>query len=256
MEKLNTLRAQLVDVKKNCVLLCPKSVNEQLSATKSKLGGTGILDGTAPVCPICKSTTSFVLQIFKKEFPSLFYSEGHDLFTVYRCESDDCEGIYDDTTDQFTVFRFHRLSEYSQIAVCSDDELIYSFPSCQFDPVKVDDYPNYEEGLYPAVEPVAGIGDDELDEMLTDHFSPRHGTKIGGYPAFTQSPWYPSCPTCKKSTDFIFQLASGESIDAHTENKYPNWSDHGITIGDLGNIYAYVCKQCDPTKVLTYWDCY
>lgn len=35
-----------------------------------------------------------------------------------------------------------------------------------------------------------------------------------------------------------------------------NWSPHHIMIGDLGNIYFYVCKSCGETSIESYWDCY
>lgn len=255
MKKLHALRAQFAEVEKDCILLCPKTSSNPLSLAQSKLGGNGLVDNEAPECPMCQTTTAFVLQLFKSEFPSMFFPDGYDLFTVYRCRNENCEGVYDDSMDEFTVFQFHKLRNHLDALNPPNKSSDSSLPHCQFHPVIVKDYPNDEEEDYPEVNLQNEIEEEELDKLL-DYFAPRNGTKIGGYPSFTQSPWHPDCLNCGKPTEFIFQLASGESIDANTENEYPHWSDHGITIGDLGNLYAYVCKACEPTNVITYWDCY
>lgn len=132
----------------------------------------------------------------------------------------------------------------------------FLFPVCQLNPVAVADYPAYSEELAPELILPKHLDQDEINDLIEERYRPRRGTKIGGYPSFIQDAWYPTCKECKQNVEFIFQLATGESIDTVTENEYPHWSDHGLTIGDLGNIYAYVCKRCRPNDILTYWDCY
>jgi hypothetical protein len=88
-----------------------------------------------------------------------------------------------------------------------------------------------------------------------DKYSAINRTKFGGYPSFTQSPFYPTC-TCGKTKEFFFQLSS-EDLEEGVEFPPPSnkWSAHGIMIGDVGNVYFYVCKSCGPESIESYWDC-
>jgi len=127
-------------------------------------------------------------------------------------------------------------------------------PDCILKPELIDDYPVYDD-FDNVTDDIERIYGEELAESFIEEFSAMQRTKIGGYPSFTQPSFYPVC-ACGNEKEFFFQLSS-EDTEAGVVNPVPdNWSPHHIMIGDLGNIYFYVCKSCGESSIESYWDCY
>lgn len=59
-------------------------------------------------------------------------------------------------------------------------------------------------------------------------------SRLGGKPAWIQGEETPDCPRCSKAMTFALQLAS----------------DRGISYGDVGILYAFVCEGCEVMATL------
>lgn len=75
-------------------------------------------------------------------------------------------------------------------------------------------------------------------------------SKFGGIPNLSGFGTYPYCDCC--STPLNFDDQEEGVIDPVPDK----WSPHHIMIGDLGNIYFYVCKNCGENSIESYWDCH
>ncbi len=128
-------------------------------------------------------------------------------------------------------------------------------PNCYLKPLKVFDYPYYDEYDNKDLKKLSDNFKEKLADNQLERYVAKPHTKIGGYPGFIQNVFYPKC-TCGRIKEFLFQLSSD---DTDEKSKYKNgtihWSDHGIMIGDVGNIYYYICTNCGEKSIESYWDC-
>ncbi|MES2701672.1 MAG: DUF1963 domain-containing protein [Bacteroidota bacterium] len=250
----------LTKYRKNAVLLRPHTTRIQLAFDTSKVGGVADLRGFSsyPCCNKCSEPLNFVLQIYRKDFAGLYYPENKNLFQLFRCPNRECGG--DQYSDQaMFVYYFTEQSAPSKLllkplSLTEDNE--QEVPECELRSQNVLDYPIYDDypnDEYTKIEIKYG---DTFGEYFMENFSAKEGTKIGGYPAYTQSPVHPLC-TCGKMKTFFFQLSS---CDIEEGVNYPpppdQWSAHGIMIGDVGNIYFYVCMDFGEKSIESNWDCY
>lgn len=252
------LARRMPEVSKAATLLCPGLAQEPLPLEDSKFGGMG---WTTPLtnCKACGSQTRLVLQLRRNEFPDMFFPEGKDIFIVSRCPNKRCDGLKIEGEELAMSFGYFNTVDLT-VSTASEDNSAQLNPECKLYPVVVPDYPNYDEEISISREiedQVVKEEQDNLSDYFCDEYSARFGSKLGGFPAFTQYPFYPRCQTCGQQASFLLQIASQEAISANEVSTYQTgWSDHGIMIGDLGNLYLYVCRSCANEKVYSYWDCY
>jgi len=249
--------------RKTAMVLNPSKSVYPIDAGESKFGGTPNLQNfdSFPCCDSCGDKLNFVLQLYRKEFPAHYWPGNNDLFQLFRCPNDKCPSAYSapycaDRKMFVYYFENTRTTNSSiQLPIQSDDnDHEPPVPDCPLNPAAVADFPNYEDfdNVITDIEHKFG---ETFSDLFIDEFSPIQRTKSGGYPSFTQSSHYPIC-SCGQQKEFFFQLSS-EDTEPHVTNPVPdNWSPHGIMIGDLGNIYFYVCPKCGEKSIESYWDCY
>ena len=68
---------------------------------------------------------------------------------------------------------------------------------------------------------------------------PAGGDKLGGWPAWVQSPQWPDCPKCGGRMRLLFQLGSNYNLD--------------FMFGDAGTGHAFWCEGCD--EFAFNWSC-
>lgn len=246
---------------KETTLLKPCRSKEPIGFDKSKMGGIPNLNGFEawPVCNACGTKLNFVIQIYRDDFPKFYFPSEKNLFQLFRCPNGDCPDAF---SDQYDQKMFHFYFQVSRAAnknlappIVDNPNLDPQVPDCLFKPVETHDYPNYDE--YPikewdALEKKLG---EQLIEVFIENYTARIGTKFNGYPSWTQYPDYPKC-SCGRIKEFFFQLSSDDSQDGQEYPPPPDqWSPHGIMIGDVGNIYFFVCKECGEKSIETNWDC-
>lgn len=248
--------------RKEATLLRPRAVTSPLVSNVSKIGGMPNLTNfqSYPICDLCGLRLNFVIQIFKSDFPDFYFPADKDVFQLFRCPNPNCPGAYSNSADQ-KVFPFY-FKKSDKASVCekgcipSSQDIEHGVLECEFRLVNKDDYPMYEDLDEQDLEQMrANLGDEGIDNY-TDHYSAKIGTKLNGYPSWTQSPNWPIC-SCGKKKHFFFQLSSEDPEEGAS---YPpladHWSAYGIMIGDCGNIYFFVCQACGEPSIETNWDCY
>ena len=225
--------------RKETTLLQPHISDKEIDFTKSKMGGMPNLNGFPewPICNGCKEPLEFVLQIYKTDFPGFYFPEDKNIFQLFKCPDAECPG----KTYWYELFHY-----YWNVTTAKNKEAVIpeldkvrdlgeeKTQECFFDPEISDDYPDYQDyhgSLWDNLEDKYG-GD--MIVLFVENFSAKRSTKIGGYPSWTQYPDYPVCE-CGSPKEFFFQLTGGE--------------DHGLFLGDLGNMYYFVCKKCGGKSI-------
>ena len=244
------------------ILLKPHRSENEIKWTESKFGGYPNLEifSEYPKCDSCQSVLNFVFQIYKKDFSEFYFPNDSNIFQLFRCPNNDCKEAYNEFYDH-KMFHYYstvkcEINNEFKIEKNNLDDFEPKVPNCYLKPTEKFDFPNYDdfnENDFVEIENKFGK---ELSEEFMEKYNPIPNTKLWGYPSFTQSPFYPEC-NCGKTKDFLFQLSSEDpENDAESPPCPDNWSSHGIMIGDVGNIYYYVCKDCGEKSIESYWDCF
>jgi len=239
------------------------TLNPQFSSTEigtdlSKMGGEPSLRNFDhyPKCSGCSNDLNFVIQLYQKDHPNFYFPNEANLFQVFRCPNPDCNLAFSLNCDLPIYTYYFRDNAVGVQLNTPDFRAKYDFedriPNCKLHPEEEIDFPNfddYEEDLDTAIEKKYGS---VWSDYMSDNMSAKIGTKYNGYPSWTQSPNRPQC-SCGKEKKFVFQISSEEERYNKEKNEY---SDHGIMIGDLGNIYFFICENCGANSVETTWDCF
>lgn len=249
--------------KKSVTLLQPRKSDYEVSWKESKFGGYPNMESFSeyPKCDRCKNPLNFVFQIYKRDFPEFYFPAKTTIFQLFRCPNDKCKDSYTNSSSDHKMFHYYSevnciKNKIFKIIRNKTKDIEQEVPDCYLKPLKFFDYPCYDN--YKDKD-LANL-DNNFKFKLADHqiqkYITKPDTKIGGYPNFIQNSYYPKCK-CGRTKEFLFQLSSDDR-DNRNEIKYSgqiHWSDHGIMIGDVGNIYYYICLHCGAKSMESYWDC-
>ena len=256
------MQGVLIKYRRKATELNPQTSLIALNSNISKFGGLPNLNNFTeyPCCDDCNTPLNFVLQLYQTDFPAHYFPEGKNLFQLFRCPNTKCPAAfsapYYSDLKMFIYYSSEPAEWHLHIKMPDEDmsdHIETRVPDCYLKPQQIDDYPMYEDfdSVIVNIEKTYG---EEMGEQFLEQFFPGHKTKIGGYPNFIQSSYYPIC-NCGKPKDFFFQLSSEDTEEGVINPVPDNWSPHHIMIGDLGNIYFYVCKSCGEQTIESYWDC-
>ncbi|MEU0936362.1 DUF1963 domain-containing protein [Embleya sp. NPDC005971] len=218
-----------------------------------------------------------VLQIFASDVPTLPYPAECDVFQLLWCPL--VHGPHYTTQP--------RLYWRSSGAIC---EARSEFPRpeegldfirehtpvpCAIDPEPVVEYPSWDlppdvaAAILPARERLTA----ETEWVYDHHLSVAPGIKLGGYPLWTQEPDWPDCRHCEQRMDHLVTIASGEYDgatgdrwlpleeqhvtlpSASAEERHRVWAGAGLTLGDRGGVYVFVCGGCPGLPYRHRFDC-
>jgi len=247
--------------KRTATVLNPRKSQGPVPPSESKFGGLPNFEGfaTYPCCDSCGTPLNFVLQLYKKDFPAFYFPGNTNLFQLFRCPNYDCSTSYSELYDHKMFHYYFEASPACPKQLPKPPSLLKEaeseVPDCYLVPMLADDFPNFddfEDDDFNAIEKKYGS---EYAEIFMDQCFSLQRTKFGGYPSYTQSPVYPTC-ACGNTKDFFFQLSSEDHEEGQGYSSSGQWSSHGIMIGDVGNIYYYICKACGPESIESNWDCY
>ncbi|MBU1118743.1 DUF1963 domain-containing protein [Patescibacteria group bacterium] len=240
----------ILETGKEAVFLNPKRSSEPLPFSVSKMGGEPNMNAfdAWPECSDCKTLYIFVLQLYKSEYPEFPFPEGSDLFQLFRCPNDDCKGAYDECSDHLMQWFYSEAITDSNKEIqrpsADGDQLEEPIPDCLFNPERRLDYDS--QSLYVDLEEKYDNFEDVIEVFYEKYGSPV-GTKINGHPDWIQDNATPECK-CGKEMTFFFQLSGSDEGD---DGEPP----HGLSIGDMGNIYFFGCDNCGVESITTLWDC-
>lgn len=250
------IQDRIVRYQRQAIALRPYNVDD-VTIGDSHFGGSPNMVGFTqyPECVHCKAPLDLILQVYVRDVPGAYFPDESDLFQVFRCPRTNCKHSFEHYDNPTFAFYTRTRGAVKELAR-PDHGLSDAEPTakmCAISPKTMADMPNYDD--YDENEPAI---EEQFGEELAEHFIEEHSalsaTKFGGWPSFTQSPYYPTC-NCGKVKEFFFQFASEDKLQVEGQPINKGWSPHGIMMGDVGNIYFYVCKSCGPSSIESYFDC-
>lgn len=238
-------------------LLDMQPSSELPGPSRSKFGGypyAGSLKSW-PECPDCVLPLNFVLQLHQRQFPAMWFPRQRNLFQLFRCPNARCGGIgphgdrhmlglFSETKQgERRTLPYPDVDVEESLELSNADELPV-FEAIKIGPRQVHDYPLDGEAFWGPSWARFVERYRQYEWFRDEQFNPRvanvEGTKVGGFPSWRQgSPSWPVDCNCGRSKTFIFQLAC----------------ENGITIGDMGGVYFFVCIRCGVKSLESRWDC-
>ncbi|GIL30069.1 YwqG family protein [Actinocatenispora comari] len=223
-------------------------------------------DAAVPLVPI--------VQLFRRDAPSMPFPDGTDLLQVLWCPFAHGEAYCPRPVVWWRDSR--SIGAVADTPAAVPDAFEDHVPEpCVVHPERVTEYPSWDlpDDLRAALA-------DRFTELENDtgwsyhcHLSDAPGIKLGGYPGWTQDPYWPDCPTCGRRMEHLLTVASweadGESWrtwlpvedrDTTDGRTGPMQGNHviesaGLMLGDAGGVYVFECRSC-PDRPVGYWfDC-
>ncbi|MFB6676191.1 DUF1963 domain-containing protein [Streptomyces sp. NPDC056390] len=194
--------------------------------------------GTIPMVP--------VIQLFARDVPELQFPEGMDVLQLVWCPL-----IHPQDQAGAALPKLYWRSETNVLAtgalrdIPAPQEGEYEeefMPSpCTVSPTSVREYPNWDlpQELQQTLQPRI----DELEERFGMEYTQLAcalQNKVGGYPAWNQSPDWPACQR-GHHMEHLLSVTPEEDLD--------------MVMGDLGGIYVFLCRQCPELPYAHRYDC-
>jgi hypothetical protein len=218
-----------------------------------------------------------VVQVFRGDAPAVRFPEGTDLLQVLWCPCvvEGCEnpGVRVLWRDSAAVGAL-----LDHVPVPDREVTREATPRpCVVHPEEVVEYPGWDlpaevaDGLRRRFDRL----EEETGWLYWYHLASAPGTKIGGYPGWTQEPCWPDCDDCGHRMRHLLTVSRGEfdGESWHTwlpredragatgrEPRHPTAADAvanpaDLVIGDGGGVYVFQCPDCPSRPVTHGWDC-
>lgn len=216
-----------------------------------------------------------VVQLFKRDVPELPFPQGTDLLQVLWCprNHDDgapCPQLFwrDSATVGDTV---------TGPPVVADAEEDYVPALCVLHPERVVEYAQWDlpDDDRRQLEERFALLEDEAGWSYQYHLSVATGIKACDYPGWTQDPDWPGCRQCGEPMDHLLTIDSGEFngqswrtwlpvedapetgsvFDLPYEQILRIQQAPGLTLGDGGGVYLFVCTRCPAMPHTHRFDC-
>ncbi|MFF3020692.1 DUF1963 domain-containing protein [Streptomyces sp. NPDC057939] len=221
-----------------------------------------------------------VVQLYARDVPALAFPAGTDLLQILWCPLIHEEEPYAANPRlhwrSTALTTAGALTEEPPRPHVTDEEFVPR--PCTVSPTPAVEYPNWD---LP----------DELDELLGerfDDFEIEHGysyhevattqqSKVGGYPAWMQTPRWPRCAGCDTRMEHLLSVTAtepgmGRRLPLDDRDPLqdpaatPSWQaeadtaavatfGHHMCMGDMGGMYFFVCRTCPGTPYTHRYDC-
>jgi hypothetical protein len=217
-----------------------------------------------------------VLQLFAADVPELPFPAGTDVLQVLSCPFDH-HADYAPRPELYWRAGETRTGELATPPPPTGADRDYLPAPCVLHPERVVDYPSWD--LPPEVDQALTERFDRLaDETgwsYEEDLATADGTKVGGYPTWTQDPNWPDCASCGRRMDHLLTVnsaefdggswrawlpvedtpASGTIWDLPYEERRQIQRAPGLMLGDMGGVYLFVCRQCPDLPYDHRFDC-
>jgi hypothetical protein len=224
--------------------------------------------------PLAQTPNPFVpvLQLFAIDVPELPFPVGSDTLQVLWCPFDHDHG-YVPRPEIFWRDSSRRDLEPADPPRPSGASGDYLPNPCVVHPERVTDYPSWDlpQDTWKALEPRFKQLKAETGWSYQYHLSVSDGTKVGGYPTWTQDPYWPGCPGCGQRMAHLLTIDSAEFngqswrtwlpvedtpgtgtiLDLPYEERTRIQRPHGLMLGDMGGMYLFECLRC-PDRPFAY----
>ncbi|MBW1599496.1 hypothetical protein HPT28_21155 [Streptomyces sp. JJ38] len=221
-----------------------------------------------------------VVQLYARDVPDLDFPAGTDLLQILWCPLVHDDGQYAANPGLYwrnTALTAACAAEWEPPRPHTADEEFVPRP-CTVSPTPAVEYPNWDMprglserigGRYEVLEEERGFG---YFEVATTQQS-----KVGGYPSWTQGPDWPDCADCGTRMEHLLSVTATEPgmgrwlpLDdrgpGQDQDRVPSWQakadpavldtfGHDMSMGDLGGMYFFVCRNCPDTPYAHRYDC-
>ena len=215
-----------------------------------------------------------ILQLFADDLPELPFPTGTDLLQVLWCPFD-----HDPWCSPRPELRWRRRADIGAQRQLVPGPDAYADPSriprsCTVDPERVIEYPSHDlpRSVREQIRDTVARIERDTGWHYEFDLAVASGTKVGGYPGWTQVPDWPVC-RCGSTMEHLLTVASWEFsrgdekrwITVEDRPAMAGWGygspeDHpwrslqnptGLMLGDVGGIYVFVCMSC-PDRPFDY----
>lgn len=211
---------------------------------------------TWPVCPEHDDVLVPVVQVFRADVPDIVaFPADRDLLQVLWCQTDDhADGwvlprvVWRDSAAVGEV-------RSAPVPTAVDENLVPR--PCVVHPERVMEY----AGADLPVELWQALEDrfDRLEAETGWHYEAdlavAPGTKLLGYPSWSQEPDWPDCPACRTPMRHLLTVASWEGEDARAWRPDGEFAGPELSLGDLGGVYLFECVTCPGRPGAHRYDC-
>ena len=258
----------------------------------SKLGGQILWPGAEPwpTCPVHADPLVAVLQLRCEEVPELGCPDGSTVFQLLWCPKDHEEAGYGPLvrTCWRTTSGGGLPAPPPPPAPDSDPDLVPE--PCRLFPERVVEMPDARELDHDTIARLdhwiarhftSLLAEDQVYEPADPNdilghanywnaFSTAPGTKVGGFPEWIQDPEYPTCDGGHRM-EHLLTVASAEfdggtwwrwlpqeerSVGAAPfQVRRPVQMAADLMLGDMGNLYVFVCRACDALPTQAAFQC-
>jgi hypothetical protein len=286
---IGELFVEMKKMEKKAIRLHPRRGETVPEASKM---GSPILWALAeelPTCPEHNCNMIPVLQIRKDDVPDLQFPDGKDVFQIWWCPRDHPNTYSPEprvfwlSLKELTASPLRKEFPLPPLDEFAND---YIPIPCTFNPEPIIDHPHAFDVSDNHPELWAKITESKiLQEIIRNHpeyeiknvssfyqylLGAASGTKIGGYPNWSQTPELPRC-SHGHPMDFFLQIDSAE-FDGGTWGRWLTveekevWGAEyairnavqraaGLMLGDMGAIFFFICRQCPDHPVRTTFQC-
>ncbi|WP_433042610.1 hypothetical protein [Dactylosporangium sp. CS-033363] len=219
-----------------------------------------------------------VLQLFAEDVPELPFPAGTDLLQVLWCPFDHMPWC--SPRPELRWRSRDRVGERLEEMPAPDQEAEdrHLPDSCALDPERVTEYPSHDlpREVWSQIGDAVARVQRESGWQYDWDLAVAPGTKVGGYPGWTQVPDWPECG-CGATMEHLLTIAgwefdrgddkrwlpledrpamAGWDFDADDEHPWRRIQNPaGLMLGDAGGIYLFVCTRC-PDRPFDYrFDC-
>jgi hypothetical protein len=123
---------------------------------------------------------------------------------------------------------------------------------CSVFPEQTIDYPDWSE-LSEDLRQRIETWERDSGWNYAQHLGSAPGSKVGGWPEWSQHPEWPTCPR-GHAMDHLLSIASWEYDGASSRTWKPldlpdGPEDAGLMLGDAGNVHIFTCVTCDDRPI-------
>ena len=287
---LGTLFPELTPFRRTAIRLHPRPGLPR--AEESSVGGPLFWPTDEP-WPICASASHHnwsepgtdaaiplvsVVQIYQRDAHELALAEGSDLLQVLWCPY-----IVLGCNSPTPRVYWRSAQSVDEIQGCPPPQVAARSTGkatpkpCVVHPEPVTEYPSWDlpDDLRDLLRGRFKDLDAETGWRYNSHLADAPGIKLGGYPSWTQEPYWPDCQTCGQTMQHLLTVSSWE-YDGESWRTWLPVEDRGgatgressvpreghavreaagIMIGDAGGVYIFQCPTCPDRPVHHHWDC-
>ncbi|WP_166024231.1 DUF1963 domain-containing protein [Streptomyces chilikensis] len=217
-----------------------------------------------------------VLQVHRADAPGIPFPAGRDLLQVLWCPFD-----HDPQYCPSPVVHWRTAETVGEVRATppapADAVASYLPAPCVLHPERVTEYPDADlpRELRAALRDRFDRLEEETGLEYEDDLASAPGTKLGGYPGWTQAPQWPGCDGCGRPMEHLLTVASWEydglwsswipvedrSVaesgreDFRDERSLSVRAPAGLMLGDAGGVHLFECRACPDRPVAHRFDC-